>query len=84
LWEKIEDDQYYKKLIHLSGDLLDKQIFFYLNINDFDLEKLYEKASIFCLPSYVENFGMVRIEAMGKGLPVITMMLVAARILVRW
>jgi len=69
---KIEDDQYYKKLINLSENLLDKQVFFYLNINDFDLEKLYEKASIFCLPSYIESFGMVRIEAIGKGLPVIT------------
>ena len=70
--EKIEDDQYYRKLIDLSGDLLEKQIFFYLNINESDLEKLYEKASIFCLPSYVESFGIVRIEAIGKGLPVIT------------
>ena len=69
---KTEDDKYYKKLINLSENLLDRQIFFYLNINDFDLEKLYEKASIFCLPSYIESFGMVRIEAMGKGLPVIT------------
>jgi len=69
---KIEEDQYYKKLINLSENLLDKNIFFYLNINDFDLEKLYEKASIFCLPSYIESFGNVRIEAMVKGLPVIT------------
>jgi len=69
---KIEDEQYYNKLINLSEELSNKRIFFYLNINDSDLEKLYEKASIFCLPSYIEGFPNVRIEAIGKGLPVIT------------
>lgn len=34
--------------------------------------RLYQESSIFCLPSYSENFGMVIAEAMSCGLPVIT------------
>lgn len=34
--------------------------------------KLYRSSSIFCLPSYSENFGMVIAEAMSCGVPVIT------------
>lgn len=33
---------------------------------------LYQSSSIFCLPSYSENFGMVIAEAMSCGVPVIT------------
>lgn len=34
--------------------------------------KLYQESSIFCLPSYSENFGMVIAEAMSCGVPAIT------------
>lgn len=34
--------------------------------------KLYQESSIFCLPSYSENFGMVIAEAMSCGVPCIT------------
>ena len=34
--------------------------------------KLYQESSLFCLPSYSENFGMVIAEAMSCGLPAIT------------
>lgn len=34
--------------------------------------KLYQESSVFCLPSYSENFGMVIAEAMSCGLPAIT------------
>lgn len=34
--------------------------------------KLYQESSLFCLPSYSENFGMVIAEAMSCGVPVIT------------
>lgn len=33
---------------------------------------LYKESSLFCLPSYSENFGMVIAEAMSCGVPVIT------------
>lgn len=34
--------------------------------------RLYQESSLFCLPSYSENFGMVIAEAMSCGVPVIT------------
>ena len=34
--------------------------------------KLYQESSLFCLPSYSENFGMVIAEAMSCGIPAIT------------
>ena len=34
--------------------------------------KIYQESSVFCLPSYSENFGMVIAEAMSCGLPTIT------------
>ena len=34
--------------------------------------QLYQESSLFCLPSYSENFGMVIAEAMSCGVPVIT------------
>ncbi|MBQ0049890.1 MAG: glycosyltransferase [Bacteroidales bacterium] len=37
-----------------------------------DKIKLYQDSSLFCLPSYSENFGMVIAEAMSCGVPVIT------------
>lgn len=33
---------------------------------------IYQESSLFCLPSYSENFGMVIAEAMSCGIPVIT------------
>lgn len=37
-----------------------------------DKIKLYQDSSLFCLPSYSENFGMVIAEAMSCGVPVMT------------
>lgn len=37
-----------------------------------DKIELYQSSTIFCLPSYSENFGMVIAEAMSCGVPVIT------------
>ena len=34
--------------------------------------KIYQESSVFCLPSYSENFGMVIAEAMSCGVPAIT------------
>lgn len=37
-----------------------------------DKMKVYQESSVFCLPSYSENFGMVIAEAMSCGVPAIT------------
>jgi len=36
-----------------------------------DLDKYYQEASLFCLPTYVEPFGIVFIEAMTAHLPIV-------------
>ena len=41
------------------------------NITDRELKILYTKARIFCLPSIDEGFGMVALEALAYGLPVV-------------
>ena len=35
------------------------------------LKSLYEKADIFCMPTLLEPFGIVYLEAMAAGLPII-------------
>lgn len=40
-------------------------------LSDANLVKLYHNASVFCLPSIDEGFGMVVLEAMAAGLPAI-------------
>lgn len=50
-----------QKLITLHGYISNKD----------ELLKLYRKSDIFIMPSYKETFGLVYIEAMSQGLPVI-------------
>lgn len=47
--------------VHLLGALPD----------DTDVARWYRRADIFCLPSVQEGFGMVFVEAMASGLPVV-------------
>jgi len=41
-------------------------------IPDFELEELYQRASIFAFPSLDEGFGMPVLDAMARGIPVLT------------
>lgn len=50
---------------------LNKNIIFHGNIIDTELNKLYRSNSIFVFTSLVEGFGLVLLEAMSKGLPII-------------
>ncbi len=41
-------------------------------VTDAELEKLYQRASIFAFPSLDEGFGMPVLDAMARGVPVLT------------
>ncbi len=69
----INDHKYYEELKNLITQLhLDNRIFFLGNLDIEDLRRRYLEASIFCLPSLRESFGIARLEAMVCGLPVVT------------
>jgi len=68
----IEDKQYYAKLREMVKNLgLTEYVSFLGSISESELEREYKSASIFCLLSRYESFGIVRAEAMSYGLPAI-------------
>lgn len=55
----------------LAGDSLGKNIEFFGGVSDEQLAQLYENATALLYPAEDEDFGMVPIEAMGHGIPVV-------------
>lgn len=51
---------------------IEEQVVFMGWVNREEIHVLFEKASIFCLPSYTEGFPMAVLDAWSYGLPVIT------------
>ena len=57
----------------LAKDLnIEEQVVFKGWVNREEIQVLFEKASIFCLPSYTEGFPMAVLDAWSYGLPVVT------------
>jgi len=48
-----------------------KRVQFLGHVSDGDLAVLYQKATVFCLPSLTEGFGLPVLEAMAAGTPVV-------------
>lgn len=69
----IGDGPEHANLRALAADLLlgDRVRFLGALPNDDDVARWYRRADIFCLPSVQEGFGMVFVEAMASGLPVV-------------
>jgi glycosyltransferase involved in cell wall biosynthesis len=53
-------------------EFLNKKIFFLGFQNELQKVQIFNNSNVFVLPSYSENFGIVIVEALGCGLPVIT------------
>lgn len=67
------DQKYIESLIKLTQlKEVDRKIRFLGGVYGQDKWDLYEQANLFILPTYSENFGIVIIEALAAGVPVIT------------
>lgn len=64
---------YHDKLNNLAKELgLEKRVIFTGYVPDNDIDDLYFGASIFLFPSLYEGFGLPPLEAMSRGIPVIS------------
>lgn len=69
---KINDQDYYRKLQNKINNYGIKDCVHFLGrISDEQLEDCYKKAEIFVFPSLLEGYGIVLVEAMSKGLPIV-------------
>jgi len=68
----ITDLNAFKKILNLKKELrISNEVTILPDISRKKLLKLYKKASIFIMPSIIDDFGIVNLEAMAAGLPVI-------------
>lgn len=65
-------DKYYKNLCRLiRRQNMERAITFLGRVDDGELDRLYASAELFLYPSLLEGYGLVIMEAMGRGVPVI-------------
>jgi len=68
----IDDPNYLTKLKKFVNEYkLEKNVFFLGRVTDEELNELYRKSKLFYLPSEHEMFGIVFVEAMAHGLPIV-------------
>lgn len=69
---KINNQDYYRRLQKKIKNIgIEDSIHFLGRINDEQLDNCYKKAELFVFPSLLEGYGIVLVEAMSKGLPII-------------
>ena len=65
--------RYHEELLSLVEELgIRKDVLWLGHVADEDLPYVYNLANLFVLPSHYENFGIIYLEAMASGVPVIT------------
>lgn len=69
----VGDGPEHGKLLALAGELrLGDSVTFAGGVSDDELRRAYASADVFCMPSVQEGFGIVFLEAMVAGLPVVS------------
>lgn len=69
---KVVDPKYFSELKESIKELnLSDQVYFLGRVSDEQLAECYQKAEIFTFPSLLEGYGIVLIEALNKGVPVV-------------
>lgn len=69
---KITDELYYDKLLNaISRYHIEDKISFLGRVSNDKLKECYKKAELFIFPSLLEGYGIVLVEAMYYGLPII-------------
>lgn len=69
---RVVDADYHQQLLHRTEELgLQHHISWQDSIPFAELQKQYEQAEVFVFPSQLEGYGMVLIEAMQHGLPIV-------------
>jgi glycosyltransferase involved in cell wall biosynthesis len=78
------ESKYYRMLNELiQKNNLEKKVHFHGNLSRQDLAALYRQADIFILPSRYETYGMVLLEAMSFGLPIIASTIPSAKQIIK-
>ncbi len=73
--------RFLKKLIHNNG--LEDSVTFHGNLSPEMLSGLYYNADIFVMPSHYETYGIVLVEAMSYGLPIIASTIPSAKAIIK-
>lgn len=69
---KVVDEDYYRRINQQIANMgLSEHVKFKGRITDEELNDCYQRAEIFTFPSLLEGYGMVIVEAMSRGVPVI-------------
>lgn len=67
-----DEEGHAKEIVDLSKNIGCDNVLFFGEVSDFEKGGFYQYADLFVLPTFSENFGVVVVEALSYGLPVIT------------